>query len=195
SESYNLCQVSVLRDSLPPLVGTIPNVGGRIVLGVLPGRDPLHGRVEGLFPFAGPGPELRHVEARHRVGFPPRGDNLVPGPGVELLPRHLPRRLRCPEIAAGRLLRGAHVCKSALLRYAPQQSRPPLFVDQPCRSLRGLLQPGGGAARFFTHGDDARGGRQSSKSATADILERRSELSSPLTLLLGRGTNKSCAVV
>jgi hypothetical protein len=48
------------------------------------------------------GAEARDVEAGERVGVPPGGAHLAPGARVELLPRHLPHRLRGPKVPAPR---------------------------------------------------------------------------------------------
>ena len=84
------------------------------------------------------GAEAGDVEAGERVGVRPRGADLGPGRRVQLLPRHLPRRLGRAEVPRGRLLRGSHEREPALLRYLPQQRRPLLPARGHCSIGRSL---------------------------------------------------------
>lgn len=77
---------------------------------------------EGLAAVAGGEVEAGDGEAGHGVGVAPDGEDGVPGPAVELLPRHLPRRLRRPGVAGGRLLGDGDVGEAPLGGYAVEKA-------------------------------------------------------------------------
>lgn len=103
---------------------------------------------DGLAAVASTVAEGGDVEAGHSVGVTPGGYDLVPWPGVELLPGHLPCRIRCTEVPCGRFLRRTHEREATLLRDPPQQRCPTLLVDQ--HRLR-RCRRWGSVVRFASH--------------------------------------------
>lgn len=115
---------SVRNPNCPCFFGNLLNGGVQILSEERPSHDDPHiQNPKRLLELAVAVVVPRHVEARHRVRVAPHRKHRVPRPRVKLLPRHLPRRLRRANVAAGRQCRHAHVGVSTVLRNGVEERR------------------------------------------------------------------------